>query len=257
MRIVYFIALQMLREARHNKLGWLFALVLVSGLGLCEYISSVALIEAEQFQLAIYSNVMRWAAAIVLLQFVVSSLGREFNEKGADYLLAMPMSRWQYLLGKALGIVLLSLLMAALIALVLLLYQPGAASLIWVGSLAMELLVLGCFALFVSISLQNPALAAAVVIAFYVLCRALSSIELLASQPLVSHSGVAQQFMAGLTEWLSYLLPALYQFAQTEWLLYPSLAANLTALAHNAAQCLVYCTLLLGAAGFDLYRKSL
>lgn len=255
MHIIVLIARQMLLEARQNKIIWLFASVLIVGLGLCEYISSIALIEGRYFQLALYSSLIRWTSIILLLQFVISSFSREVNEKGLDYLLAMPLARSQYIAGKALGIILISALMCAAILAVLSIYQLNASTIVWLSSLYLELVLIGCFALFIAISLPSPALATTVVIGFYILCRTLASIESLASQPLIEHSGFAQSFLAGITELLSYTLPPLYEFARTEWLLYTDF--NLSVLITNVIQACIYCSLLLSAACFDLHRKAL
>lgn len=257
MRIIFLIALQMLVELRHNRVLWLYALILLGGLGLCEYMSAVALIEAKAFQLSLLGQLIRWAAVLVLLQFVVSSLSREFNEKGADYVLALPISRSQYILGKALGVLFVASVLLLLAAGLIALYQINFSSLAWLLSLWLELLIVACFALFVAVSLQNTGLAAAVVMAFYILCRALASIELLTSQPLVEHQTLAQEFMAAFTVFLSYLLPSLYEFAPSPWLVYGDYDSNWWLLGQNLMQAMVYCILLLSAAAFDLYRKRL
>lgn len=255
MRMSILIAQQVLREALHNRVIWVYTLILLSGLGLCEYISSVALIEAREFQMSIYSTLMRWSAVLVLIQFSVSSVSREWNEKGLDYVLAMPLSRGHYVIGKALGLAWLAGIFVALALLAFSLYQFNISTLAWLTSLFLELLIVASLALFVAISLQNSAVAAAVVIAFYVLCRALASIELLASQPLVQSKETAQVFIENFVSGLSQLFPALYQFADSQWLLYAQLDTAM--LLSNFIQCVVYCGLLLSAAMFDLYRKSL
>ena len=72
--------------------------------------------------------------------------------------------------------------------------------------------------------------------------------------PIISHNTPAQKFMDGFVEILTWLLPDLHRFTQTDWLAYNTGDWNL--LFPVVSQTLIYLMLLSAIALFDFYRKN-
>jgi hypothetical protein len=91
-------------------------------------------------------------------------------------------------------------------------------------------------------------------VAFYLLARSISTIQLLSRSPILESTALSQQFMNKTIDLIAYVLPDLALFTRTEWLVYGS--GNADDLPAILVQSVVYISLLSGAALFDLYRKN-
>ncbi|MBA5606732.1 ABC transporter permease [Duganella sp. FT3S] len=247
---VVIIARHTLREALRNRLLWLLVLAACGAIGASGLLHEVALTESGQLQTALLAAVLRLAAVFLVATFVVTSMVREANDKGQELLLALPLPRAVWLLGKLAGFAALAMLPAALFgALAACVAPPGQAAL-WALSLLAELWIVAAFSLLCMLTLSQvlPALAAA--FAFYLLARTASTLQLLAHGP-----GRHDALLTRAIDALALLLPRLDACARTDWLLYHGgTAAELAAIGIQSA---IYVTLLTAAALFDLYRKNL
>ena len=97
-----------------------------------------------------------------------------------------------------------------------------------------------------------PALAAA--FAFYMLARAIGTLQLLGHGASAAQSA-GQQALNTAIDGLALLLPHLDRFTRSDWLVYhDGGAADLLAI---AAQTVIYVALMAAAGLFDLYRKQI
>jgi len=96
------------------------------------------------------------------------------------------------------------------------------------------------------------ALAAGFII--YGASRIVTSIFLMAKYPIIAHTTIAQQFMDGFIEILTWLLPDLHRFTQTAWLTYNT--AEWSILLPLLGQTVIYLVFLSFIALFDFYRKN-
>lgn len=248
------IARYTLLEAVRNRLAWLFLLVACAAVGLSGFLQELALTESRAVQAALLAALLRIAAVFLVSTFVVTSMVREANDKGLELLLALPMPRSTYLLGKLCGFGALAMLPALLFGALCLFFAPIGQAALWSVSLLCELWIVAAFALLCVLSFSQvmPALAACA--GFYLLARSIGSLQL------IGHGGHGaqswqQQAMAGGIDTLAFLLPRLDTFTRTEWLLYHG--GDLAALLAVLGQSAVYIALLGSAALFDFYRKSL
>jgi hypothetical protein len=92
------------------------------------------------------------------------------------------------------------------------------------------------------------------VFVFYAAARTATSIYLMSKYPIISHTTISQKFMDGFVEILTWLLPDLHRFTQTDWLAYNT--ANWNLLLPVVIQTLIYLLLLSSVALFDFYRKN-
>ena len=248
------IARYTLLEALRSRLLWLFILAACGGAGLAGFLQQLALTESAAVQTALLAATLRLAGVFLLATFVVTSMAREAADKGLELLLALPMPRAAYLLGKLLGYAVLAGVPAVLFGLLVALVAPAAHSALWAASLLGELWIVAAFSLLCAASLQQALPALAATGGFYVLARTVGSLQLLAHGPLTGHSW-PQQAMTGAIDVLALLLPRLDDFTRTEWLLYAS--GGWPALAGVAAQTIIYAGLLASCALCDFYRRNI
>lgn len=246
------IARYTLVEALRNRLLWLFGAAALGVLGLSSFLHALALTESAQLETAVLAALLRLVCIFLIATFVITSMVRESADKGAELLLALPVPRAAYLLGKLAGFGALAVLPAVLSGLLASWFAPPAQAALWTASLLCELWIVAAFSLLCSLTLQQtlPALAAAG--AFYLLARAIATFQLLgqgaAATPL-------QRVLDHGIDAIALLLPHLDAFTRSDWLVYHS--GGPAELAAIALQSAIYVGLLAAAALFDLYRKNI
>ena len=82
---------------------WLLGLVLLAAIGVSGFVGELALIESIEIKVSLLAVLLRFSAVFLIATFVVTSLVRDFNEKGLDLVLALPLPRAGYVLGKLAG----------------------------------------------------------------------------------------------------------------------------------------------------------
>ncbi len=248
------IAFYTLLEALRNRLTWLLLLVAFIGIGLSGFLNELALTESRQIQVAMLAAFLRFSAVFLLATFVVTSMVREFNDKGLELLLALPLPRAAYLLGKLLGFAALAVVPAVLFGLLTAFFTPLLQTTLWTISLICELWIVAAFSMLCVLTFNQIMAALSAVMGFYLLARAISAMQLIGNDPLSAHS-TSQQVIGFVINSLSALLPHLDEFTRTDWLVYQTGTwATLSVLLLQSAICL---TLLCAAALFDLYRKNI
>lgn len=242
-------------EALRNRLAWLVCAFLAGGFALAEFIGELALTETLQFQSGFLGALLRVCAVFTVSLFVITSMVREFNDKGLELVLSLPITRASYFFGKLLGFSLLAVLTAGLISLCLLLYSPPAQVLLWGISLTCELLIVSAFSLLCLFTFSQVTLAISAVMAFYVLSRTIDTFQLMSHGPLTQPDALSQQFINAFIDGIAFILPELARFTPSEWLIYHT--GQWQTLMPIVGQSVIYISLLSGTALFDLYRKNL
>lgn len=248
------IALFTFLEALRNRLLWLVLVFVLIGVGLAEFLGAVAITETRQFQSGFMGALLRAAAVFILSLFVITSVVREFNDKVVELVLSLPVPRSSFLLGKLAGYSALAALVALLCGLFLLIYAPPLQVIIWTLSLCMELLIVTALSLLCLFTFSQVTAALSAVMAFYLLSRSITAIQLMGHFPVVSMDSLAQTVIAGFLDALAFVLPALDGFTLSAWLIYHT--ASWSALAPILGQTVIYVGLLSAAAMFDLYRRN-
>ena len=248
------IARYTLLEALRNRLLWLLLVMAFGAVGISGFLNELALTESRQLQAALLGAVLRLAAVFLIATFVVTSMAREANDKGLELLMALPLPRAVYLLGKLAGFAALAVLPAALFGALALFFAPPAQAALWAVSLLCECWIVAAFSLLCMLTLNQvlPALAAA--LAFYVLARAIGTLQLLGHGAGAAQSA-GQQALGTAVDAVALLLPHLDRFTRGDWLVYhDGGAADLLAI---AAQTVIYVALMAAAGLFDLYRRQI
>jgi len=241
-------------ESLRNRLLLLSFLVIGISFGLVEFIGDLAITEHRVTQVAILAAFLRMSAVVIVTLFVVSSTVRELQDKTLEMILAMPIRRGYYYLGKLLGFFLLAALVALIFAALLLLYADPEQIAIWTMSLFLELVLVVALSLVMLFTFNQVPSALAAVFIIYGASRIVTSIFLMAKYPIIAHTTIAQQFMDGFIELLTWLLPDLHRYTQTAWLTYNT--ADWNVLWPLLGQTVIYLVFLSFIALFDFYRKN-
>ena len=241
-------------EAVRNRLFGLTVIGLVCLLGITEFAGDLAITESSQIKASFVGAGMRMFAVITVSLFVITSMVREFGDKGFELILALPIPRHAYYAGKFAGFMLLALTILGASGLLLLLYADPGAVLIWMCSLACELVLIVAVSLLCLFSFSNVTVSFMAVLAFYLLSRSIGTIQLLGTTPILESTAFSHRFMLWLTDAIAFVLPDLQRFTRTDWVVYGAAWHELPPV---IAQTLIYATLLVAAGLFDLYRRDL
>ncbi len=241
-------------ESLRNRLLLLSMLVIGISFGLVEFIGDLAITEHRVTQVAILAAFLRMSAVVITTLFVVSSTIRELNDKTLEMILAMPIHRASYYLGKLVGYLQVAALISIIFATLLFLYADAEQVFIWAISLFFELVLVVALSLVMLFTFNQVPSALAGVFIIYGASRIATSIFLMSKYPIITHTSMSQQFMEGFTEFLTWLLPDLHRFTQTTWLAYNT--AEWSVLLPLFAQTVIYLVFLSFIALFDLYRKN-
>ncbi len=241
-------------ESLRNRLLLLSFLVIGISFALVEFIGDLAITEHRVTQVAILAAFLRISAVVMITLFVVSSTVRELQDKTLEMILAMPIHRGNYYLGKLIGYVYIALLVSIIFAALLLLYADAEQVVIWMISLFLELILVVALSLVMLFTFNQVPSALTAVFIIYGASRIVTSIFLMAKFPIIAHTSMAQKFMDSVIELMTWLLPDLHRFTQTEWLTYNT--AEWGVLLPLFGQTMVYLIFLSFIALFDFYRKN-
>ena len=241
-------------ESLRNRLLLLSFLVIGISFALVEFIGDLAITEHRVTQVAILAAFLRISAVVMVTLFVVSSTVRELQDKTLEMILAMPIRRGNYYLGKLLGYIYIALLVSIIFAVLLLVYADAEQVLIWTISLFLELILVVALSLVMLFTFNQVPSALTAVFIIYGASRIVTSIFLMAKFPIIAHTSMAQKFMDSVIELMTWILPDLHRFTQTEWLTYNT--AEWGVLLPLFGQTMVYLIFLSFIALFDFYRKN-
>jgi ABC-type transport system involved in multi-copper enzyme maturation permease subunit len=243
-----------LLESVKNRLFTLVLLGVVSLFGLTLFIGELAVTETTQIQSAMTGLVLRLFAVFIICIFVITSMIREFNDKGFELIISLPIDRYLYLAGKMTGFCLLAAFIAIIVSMPLALIGSSSQLLLWCLSLICELWILIALCLLCLVTFKNITSAFSVVMAFYLLARTISTIQLIGNSPILETANLSHLVITKVVDIIAFLLPALDQFSKTEWLVYGG--GGSSEYIFIAVQTVIYIPLLFAAACFDLHRKN-
>ncbi len=244
-----------LLEAMRNRLIWLFLLLLLVGIMLAEFLGGIAITESHAIRTSLLGAMLRLFAVFVISLYVITSMVREMNDKGMELTLSLPVSRANYYFGKLSGYALIAFFMSLLIGLCLLFYAPFPQVLIWTVSLFCELLIISALCLLCVYTFSQVTIAITAVAAFYLLARSIDAIQLMGKGSMIDPNSLAQNFMTKAVDSLAMVLPDLYRFSPSEWLIYADTSSG--QITPIIVQTVIYLFVLMVAGLFDLYRKNL
>jgi hypothetical protein len=244
-----------LLEAWRTRLPGLFVIVLALIFGAAYFFQELAITESDRVQIVLSAAASRLAAVFVLSLYILTSIVREFNDKGLELTLSFDLRRSHYVTGRALGFLVIALTMALVAGAPQFVLAPFSDALQWTVSLALELAIIAALSVFCVMTFTQLMPAASFIAAFYLLARTLSAIQLMGDSPIANRDALSHQLMTWLIDLVALLMPALDRFTQSAWLV--DGAAGWSTVGSFAVQAAVYAALLVSAAMFDFYRRNL
>jgi ABC-type transport system involved in multi-copper enzyme maturation permease subunit len=249
-------------DAIRSRWLWLVAASVASTLIVATFAGGMALTERASVMLAAGAPLARIQAVLMMIVLSIAGLVREIHERSMLLMMAAPISRTQWLLGKLLGMLLVAWVTAALSALPLLALQATPNLWLWFISLACELAIVVLVALLLAFALRQMAVAALTACAFYAAARLIGVILLINERaPLELHG--ADAIVTATLKAVAVALPRFDLFTQTDWLM-PLVSASpvsglpsMAVLAPVLLQTGIFMVLLLVIAALDFSRSEL
>lgn len=247
------IARYALREASRSRLPLtILAAALVLAFASL-MVRELAITDSLRLQGAFLAAGARLLGVLIAASFIISTLQRELNEHQYAWMLAAPLPRAHYVLGKALGFGLITIAAGAVLSLPAAIFVPSAAWWGWAASLLLELAIVAALAVFCGMSLRSFTGALLFVLGVYLFARSVAALQLI-SQSGIDAASAAQRYFTGLLDLLALLVPRLDGFAPTRWLIEGSVVG--ADLASAAVQTVTYVALLMAATLFDFQRRN-
>jgi ABC-type transport system involved in multi-copper enzyme maturation permease subunit len=223
-------------------------------------VTEMAVTESLELRITTSAFLYRLCLIFALGVSMIASVVRE-HESGFVYvLLAHPISRMQYVLGRIFGYAMVSAVAALSVMLVMALWVPteqwGALA-VWTLSLWLELLVSGAVALFFALGLRNMVGSMVMWLAFYILARVLDVARAMAASP-IGQAPNDLQVVVGqwLFQLMGWVVPPLGTFTRAEWLLGTGLPTAYT-MGLLATWACLYGMICIAAAAIDFYRHEI
>jgi len=249
------LAHHLLLMAWRTRFFVVLGLILLTLLGLSIFAGLLAISEHAEFQVSLLAASMRLFIVYLLSVWLISHVLHEFNNKNLYLLLALPMPRQGYLLGKFFGVLILALLCAILASSLLLFYSASWYSvLLWGLSFTCELLMMGTVSLLCALSFRHTSLALTAALAFYMLARSMQGFLNLGEHLLQPNNSWLDQGISGFLSLLALMLPSLDRFSNSAWLVYQQ--GSFIEVGSLMVQTGIYLLLLLGLGFIDLARKN-
>jgi ABC-type transport system involved in multi-copper enzyme maturation permease subunit len=249
-----------LLESWRGRSGRFLFMALIAIQIITSVVTEMAVTESLELRLTTSASLYRLCLVFALGVAMIASVVREHESGFVHVLLAHPISRMQYVLGRMLGYSITALIAALSVMLVMALWVPTAqwgALVLWSISLWLELVVAGAAALFFALGLRNMVGSMVMWLAFYILARVLDVARNMAASPIgqdpTSFSAVAGQWMFQLMGWV---IPPLGTFTRAEWLL-GNMIPTLQMCGVLALWAFVYAAICVVAAAIDFYRHEI
>ena len=249
-----------LLESWRGRSGRFLVMALIAVQVVASFAVQMAVTESLELRLTTTAFLYRLCLIFALGVAMIASVVRE-HESGFVYvLLAHPISRMHYVLGRILGYGVVALVAVLAVMAVMAIWVPMAqwgALAVWTLSLWLELIVIGSVALFFALGLRNMVGSMSMWLAFYVFARVLDVARTMAASPIGQDpNGVAA--MAG--QWtftvMGWVIPPLGSYTRSEWLVGSALPSVESCLLLGS-WALVYGLICVVAAAIDFYRHEI
>ncbi|MEJ2061260.1 MAG: hypothetical protein P8Y64_12370 [Gammaproteobacteria bacterium] len=244
-----------LLEARSSRLLWLAIVVVVLSLGLAGFAGSLALTDQRSIEAGLLGSVLRGAAVLLVMLFVLSGLARDFEQRFIEVGLALPVSRGAFYLGRLGGYLLVSSGLVLLLTLPLWFVAKIDMVLLWALSLLVELWLVSALAMFFGMTLRHLTSSFMATLGAYLLARVGAVLEAMAVAAASQPDATWSDHLSGrLAQGVMWFVPDLGHFARSEWLMYGD--GHLGSLGYILLQGGIYLGLLIAAGMVDLYRRN-
>jgi ABC-type transport system involved in multi-copper enzyme maturation permease subunit len=221
---------------------------------LAVFIGGTAVVEKRELSVAYVAAATRLIVVAGLVLFVCFQVRRWFDSREIEMMLSRPISRTNFVFAYVISLVILSAI-AVMIATVAVgaVARPAPVALAqWALSLLLECTIMVLAALFFALGLASAVASVLVCFGFYVLARMIGILTGIAHA--TGEGSFFIQAAAWIMEVISVVIPRLDLFGQTDWLVHG--VGGEIGLTVILLQTLVYASLLVAAAVFDIQRRQ-
>lgn len=237
-----------------DKLVISMLVMFLLGACLAMFTGSSATIEKDQFTLVFTAAGLRILCVVGLVLFAIFFVRRSFDSKDIEFLLSRPIGRVELIVSYFFAFCVLCVVMIIAVGVCLFSVGPhlfGQAHLLWLLSVLVETIIMMSVALFFSMYISSASNSAIATMGFYVLGRMMGQLMGILSSDLVDRNVVLEMVI----QVISVVTPRLDLLGQSSWLLYGVDDVRF-GFGFVVLQGVVFCSLVLGAACYDLKKRS-
>ena len=230
------------------------ALLVVAFLG-GRFVAELAIINSEAIALAAMADFLRYSLVLILIISICYQISQDYELHQFERLLAMPVTRNQYVLAQFFVLLTLSLVLSLPVFLLMSLINGFPLALYWSAALFLEMILVGQFAILAILSLEKLPIAVIFTLAIYLLAKAAPLIDLVLTQSSNYYDEeTGFQIYFFVFSLLQYVLPDVSAFAQNNVLLESEWTGML--LGKQLVSVLVYGVFIQFVILLDFYRKE-
>lgn len=246
---------QMLALINRKNLIVLCAIYLSSFL-LSQFSSELAIINSTQIALGLLADFLRYSLVLFLMIITCNQIAQDYDSGQFDRLLAMPISRWQYVIAQVLVVIVTAFGMCLPMFLLIELTSDLNSAAYWSFAVFIELILVGLISMLSILSLEKLPAAMLLSIAFYLFSKFAPLINYIFDQSALFYSD-EKGFQLGhtLISLMLYVLPDLSIFAQNDALFTQHDLLGL--LFKQIVSLSIYGGFVLMIILFDFYRKEM
>lgn len=220
-----------------------------------QFVSQLAILHSKPVALATLADLLRYSLVLLIIIVLSHQVSQDYELSQFERLLAMPLSRLQYVLAQFIVLLVLVLLVTLPVFVIFWLLSDLSTATYWATSVALELLLAGQFTLLAIISLEKLPLAVIFSVSLYLLSKSASLIDLVLSRSEPFYGDESSfQFVHWLFSAIQYLLPESWYFASNN-VFFESLD-RVQLLTTQFVAVAIYSAFLQSIILIDFYRKE-
>jgi len=232
-------------------LALIFMLALLGG----QFVAELAIINSESIALASIADFLRYSLILLLIISIAQQVSQDYELNQFERLLAMPITRTQYVLAQFLVLVFVCALIMLPVFVLMAVMGNIPSALYWSMALFLEMLLVGQLTLLAIISLEKLPVAVVFTLAIYLLAKSAPIIDLILSQSAGFYEEERGfQFAAAIFSLIRYVLPDLSAFAQNNVLFEGARAG--AAFGQQLISVIIYSLFIQFVTLLDFYRKE-
>ena len=147
------------------------AAILVLALMGYQFVSELAIINSEAIALAVIADFLRYSLIIILIISLCYQISQDYELRQFEHLLAMPVTRNQYVLSQFFVLLTLSLIFTLPVFLLMSILNEFPLAVYWSTALFLEMILVGQFSILAILSLEKLPVAVIFTLAIYLLAN--------------------------------------------------------------------------------------
>lgn len=219
------------------------------------FVAELAIINSEPVALAFMADFLRYSLIFLLIISLSYQVSQDFELGFFERLLAMPVSRAQYILAQYLVLLTFALMLILPVFFVMLWLRDLPLAFYWFAAVFLEMILIGQFALLAILSLEKLPLAVIFTLAVYLLAKFTPWLDLIFSQSMDFYQQEQIfQFSHRVFSAIQYLLPDMSAFARNNLIFELKDSAGM--LLNQLISVMIYGLFILFVILIDFYRKE-